>query len=81
VNAPLDLPNRTLEADCAWLAERLDGFATHATRAAFERDRSRDRALQAAGWRVVRITWRQLDERSGEIAAELRALLGGARHA
>jgi predicted transcriptional regulator of viral defense system len=85
VNAPLDLPNRTLEADCAWPAERLvvelDGFAAHATRAAFERDRSRDRPLQAAGWRVVRITWRQLDERPGEIAAELRALLGGARHA
>jgi hypothetical protein len=31
--------------------------------------------LQAAGWRVIRITWRQLHELPDVLAAELRALL------
>ena len=34
-----------------------------------------DRRLQAAGWRVVRITWRQLHDEPREVAAQLRALL------
>jgi very-short-patch-repair endonuclease len=42
---------------------------------AFERDRARDRALTAAGWRVARITKRQLDDAPAEIATELRVLL------
>ena len=49
------------EVDFSWRSERLvvelDGRASHDTFAAFERDR----ILQAAGWRVVRITWRQMD--------------------
>ena len=72
-----------IEADCLWRRERLvvelDGYTAHATRAAFERDRARDRRLQAAGWRVVRITWRQLHDEPQEVAAELRALLVTAR--
>jgi very-short-patch-repair endonuclease len=68
-----------IEADAVWPRQRLiaelDGFATHATRAAFEKDRARDRALQVAGWRVVRITWRQLREDPATIAAQLEALL------
>lgn len=67
------------EVDFAWREERLivelDGFAYHGTRAAFERDRARDRRLQAAGWRVVRITWRQLRDERRAVAAELAALL------
>ena len=43
----------------------LDSRAAHATPAAFETDRERDRVLQTAGWRVVRVTWRQLTERPG----------------
>jgi predicted transcriptional regulator of viral defense system len=78
-NVPIALQGATVEADCLWRRHRLvvelDGYATHATRAAFERDRARDRRLQAAGWRVVRITWRQLHEEPREVAAELRALL------
>jgi very-short-patch-repair endonuclease len=65
------------EVDAAWreakLIVELDGFATHGTRKAFERDRKRDRRLQAAGWRVIRLTWQQLAE--PELAAELRTLL------
>jgi hypothetical protein len=68
-----------LEVDFAWpehrLIAELDGFAFHATRRAFERDRARDRRLQAYGWRVVRITWRQLHDDPRQLAAELAALL------
>jgi Protein of unknown function (DUF559) len=80
VNACLELAGGWIEVDCAWRAHRLvvelDGHATHATRATFERDRSRDRMLLTTGWRVVRITWRQLHDRPAVIAADLRRLLG-----
>ena len=52
------------EVDFLWRAARLvvevDGFAYHSTRQAFERDRRRDAELQAAGFRVVRLTYRQI---------------------
>ncbi len=51
-------------ADFLWPAERLvvevDGHASHSSRAAFEHDRRRDQCLLAAGYRVMRVTWRQL---------------------
>jgi Transcriptional regulator, AbiEi antitoxin/Protein of unknown function (DUF559) len=66
LNALLDLDGFKLEADCLWRDQRLivelDGGAAHGTRMAFESDRERDRRLQVAGWRVIRVTWRQLDE-------------------
>lgn len=68
------------EVDCVWREQRfiaeLDGRGVHATLRAFERDRDRDRGLQAAGWRVVRITWLQLRDEPGAVAADLRRLLG-----
>lgn len=66
-----------LEVDFHWPAERLvvetDGYATHGTRRAFEGDRARDRKLTRAGWRVVRFTWRQLEQ--AEAVSSLAALL------
>jgi very-short-patch-repair endonuclease len=68
------------ELDATWHEQKLivecDGFATHGTRRAFEEDRARDRALQVDGWRVVRITWRQLISDGETIAAQLKVLLG-----
>ena len=68
------------ELDATWPEQRLivecDGFTAHGTREAFERDRARDRALLVAGWRVVRVTWRQLDEDGATIARQLATLLG-----
>ena len=68
-----------LEVDCLWREQRLvlelDGRDFHATRAAFERDRERDRILQVAGWRPVRITWRQLHRSPGRLARDLQRLL------
>ena len=57
------------------LVIELDGYETHGTRRAFEQDRERDRKLQAAGYRVIRITWRQLTDEPDTIGSELRELL------
>jgi hypothetical protein len=71
------------EVDAHWpgtdVIVELDSWDFHRTRAAFERDRARDLALRAAGYRVVRLTWRQLTEEPAEITATLRALLGSSR--
>ena len=79
VNAALQLADGWIEADCLWRAPRLvvelDGYTSHATRAAFDHDRARDRTLQAAGWRVVRITWRHLTHDPTTLTAQLRELL------
>jgi very-short-patch-repair endonuclease len=80
VNASLQIAtDRWIEADFLWrpqhLIAELDGHASHATTAGFERDRARDRALQAAGWRVIRITWRQLHEEPAAVARDLERLL------
>ena len=78
-NAWLHIRDQWLECDCLWRPQRviaeLDGRATHGTRAAFERDRARDRILQAAGWQTVRITWHQLQSDAQELATDLRAIL------
>lgn len=78
-NAWVGERGRSFEVDCLWRAERLalelDGRATHGTVAAFEADRARDRILQVAGWRTVRVTWRQLVEEPAAVVADLRALL------
>ena len=67
------------EVDFLWPEQRLivevDGFAFYSTRAAFERDRARDRALQAAGYVVLRITWRQLIDEPEAVVAELAGAL------
>lgn len=68
-----------LEVDMVWpqqqLVVELDGFAFHHTRAAFERDRARDAILQLAGYRVLRLTSRQLQTDPAAVAETVRALL------
>ncbi len=67
------------EIDFTWPDRRLmveaDSLRHHGTRAAFERDRRRDQQHTAAGWRVVRFTWRQVDETPADVVATLRLLL------
>lgn len=79
VNVPLFVAGRWFECDCVWRDARviveLDGRAAHDTAAAFERDRARDRKLHARGWRIVRVTWRQLNDEPEAVAYDLRALL------
>jgi hypothetical protein len=78
-NALIDLPGRRVEVDFLWRQPRviveLDGYATHGTRQAFEDDRERDRLLQLAGFKVIRVTWRQVSRRSRQLARDLRSLL------
>jgi very-short-patch-repair endonuclease len=72
-----------MEVDAVWrparLAVELDGRAAHGTVRAFEADRERDRILQAQGWRVIRVTFRQLRDTPGAVVADLRRLLPGYR--
>ena len=78
LNAPIVVDGRSYVIDCLWRAERLavelDGFASHRTPRAFRRDRARDRALLAAGYRTGRVTWTDLD-RPRALERELRAML------
>ncbi len=80
-NAHLQVRDRFFEVDCLWAEQRLivelDGRAVHGTRRAFEADRERDRLLATEGWRVVRITWKQLDEDALRVLGDLRRLLNG----
>lgn len=65
--------------DVAWLDQRLivelDSHGYHRTRAAFENDRVRDATLQAAGYRVIRITHRRMEAKPAEVVDLLCALL------
>jgi very-short-patch-repair endonuclease len=59
----------------ARLALEADGFEFHGTRAAFERDRLRTARLSAQGWRVLPVTWRQLEEQPTKVLARIRQAL------
>jgi very-short-patch-repair endonuclease/predicted transcriptional regulator of viral defense system len=68
------------EVDMLWrdarLIVELDGRRYHHSR--FEQDRERDAELVAAGYRVVRITWRRLVESPAREAARLSRMLDAA---
>jgi very-short-patch-repair endonuclease len=78
-NADIAVAGRFFEVDCLWRAQRLavelDGKFVHETWRSSERDRERDRLLQVEGWRVVRITWRQLRDDAPAVVADLHRLL------
>jgi hypothetical protein len=82
-NAWLHLGEDWIEGDCVWAEQRLvvelDSWQYHATKAAFRRDRARDRRLQLAGWGPVRVTSWDIEEEPDRLAAELAGLLSAAR--
>lgn len=53
------------EIDFLWRVERLvvevDGFAFHSSKKKFESDRRRDAELSARGFRIMRVTWQQIE--------------------
>lgn len=67
------------EVDAYWERERfaveLDGFETHRTRAAFERDPIRIEDLKLAGIDAIRITARRIEREPDQVASRLKALL------
>jgi very-short-patch-repair endonuclease len=79
VNAVLSIEGESFEPDFLWRHHRLivetDGWATHSTRRAFERDRRRDLLFLRAGLRTVRVTWRQVFDAWHEVVGALRPLL------
>jgi len=80
LNADLVVDGRHFRPDCTWEERRvvveLDGGAVHGARKVLEADPERDRILIANGWRVVRITWRQLTGEPDAIVRDLRRILG-----
>jgi hypothetical protein len=86
ISAGLPLPQTNVlidgvEVDRVWpdarLIVELDGRAIHDATDSFEADRARNRRLEARGWRVIRITWRQLHDTPVEVQADLRRLIYG----
>jgi very-short-patch-repair endonuclease len=79
LNTDLRLGSGFVRPDCLWAERRLivelDGRAAHGTPRAFERDRERDRMLTAAGWRVLRVTWRQLRDDPAAVIRDVEVAL------
>lgn len=84
-NAGMWIGDERLEVDLLWDEERLvietDGAQTHGTQVAFRRDRRRDQVLAAAGYRVARVTWGQLESESAAVVVRIGQMLraGGPR--
>jgi very-short-patch-repair endonuclease len=70
-------------ADFYWPDHRLivevDGYPYHSSRWAFERDRRRDQAHIAAGYRVIRFTFRQLANEPLSVVATIALALASVR--
>jgi very-short-patch-repair endonuclease len=66
-----------LEVDFHWPVHRLvvetDGWGTHRARSAFKRDRRKDAALTADGWRVVRFSYDDVAYDGATVVRRLRA--------
>jgi very-short-patch-repair endonuclease len=59
----------------ARLVVEIDGWAYHSDPDRFQRDRSRQNRLVAAGWTVLRFTWADLRNRPDEFVAAIRTAL------
>jgi len=68
-------------ADVALRSARIvievDGWAYHVTPEAFQRDRERQNRLVAAGWTVLRFTWRDLVDRPGHVVTTIHRMVAG----
>ena len=71
----------TIRVDFMWREQRLvletDGREAHGTGEAFEEDRRRDQRLVAAGWRPIRVTWRQVGQDPVAVATLVGGLVAG----
>jgi hypothetical protein len=77
-NDVVDAPDHPrLEVDVYFpghgLVVETDGWEDHKTRHAFESDRAKDAALTAAGYTVMRFTWRQLRDDPQTVADRITA--------
>ena len=78
-NVKLRLDGERIEVDLLWpdqgLAIETDGEETHGTRSAFQNDRRRDQLLLAAGYRVGRVTWHQVEDEPAAVVSRIRRML------
>jgi len=84
MNGDLSVRGRFFQIDALWEREKvaveLDSRSVHGTNKNFESDRLRDRILVAEGYRIVHVTWRQLQKEPEAIVADLKAALGQGHH-
>lgn len=57
------------------IAIEVDGYAYHSNEDRFQRDRTKQNALIAAGWRVLRFTWADIVDRPEFVLAQLGQVL------
>lgn len=78
-NARVRTAERVLEVDLLWDDERFvveaDSRRHHGIEVAFERDHRRDRELLAAGYGVLRVTWREMEKETDAVFAVIRQQL------
>ena len=80
INAPLRFDGRTITPDYLWRARRLaieaDSVTWHDHKLTREFDAYKQAQLEAAGYRVLRITWAQITGNPKQTLARVRAALG-----
>lgn len=59
------------------LVIEADGYEFHSDPNAWERDRARDNDLECLGWRVIRVTWKQVTKHPDALNDLLNRFLGG----
>lgn len=78
-NETLTVRSERLMVDFLWPEQKVvvetDGAATHLTPVAFQRDRHRDQLLIAAGYRVPRVTWDQIQQELDDVVARVARTL------
>jgi very-short-patch-repair endonuclease len=78
-NHPVTARGRRYFVDLAFPGSRLvveiDGRRHHSDAQAFEADRRRQNDLVLAGWRVLRFTWRMLEDEPAAVVAAIRSAL------
>jgi predicted transcriptional regulator of viral defense system len=79
MNAPVRTAERVLEVDLFWPEQRFvveaDSRRHHAIEVAFERDHKRTRELIAAGYGVLRVSWREAEREPQAVFAVIRTEL------
>jgi very-short-patch-repair endonuclease len=70
------------QVDFLWRAQRIvvevDGFAFHSSPRSFEADHRRESDLDAAGYHVLRFTWRQIQETPTKVIGRVCRAVGRA---
>lgn len=75
-----DGKRRIKEVDFVYVGRKLvielDSYKHHSGLDSFDHDREVDVVLERLGWRVLRFTWRQLNEKPDWVFSEIRSALG-----